>query len=185
MDTNEEKNSDSSSSPGATILFGRLAKPIAPFFNPVRLNPMSERITRDAMLMEMAVAAAKRSTCLRRRVGAIIAKDGRVLSIGYAGSPSGEPHCIDEGCLIGPDGGCIRTVHAEANAILWAAKHGIRVNGTTMYCTDSPCLACARAIVNAGIAEVKYVREYRILEGLQLFDRAGTHYVQLNYVLNL
>lgn len=170
---------DSSPSPDAMILFGTLSRRIGLSFDPERLNPMSERITRDEMLIEMAVTASKRSTCLRRRVGAIVEYGGRVLSIGYAGSLPGEPHCIEVGCEPGTDGGCLRTVHAEANAILWATKYGIRVNGATLYCTDAPCLACARLMINAGIAAVKYIRPYRLTAGLELLTRAGVEHTHL------
>jgi dCMP deaminase len=142
---------------------------------------MNNRITRDAMLTEMAVIASKRSTCSRKQVGAIIALDGRVLSLGYAGSPAGTPHCLDEGCILGPDGGCIRTVHAELNAIAFAAKQGIALIGSTMYCTDSPCLGCAKAIINAGITDVRYLREYRDVTPLELLSVAGVFATKVPY----
>ena len=131
------------------------------------------RITREAMLMEMAQAAAKRSTCDRRHVGCVIARDGRPLSLGYNGSPSGTPHCCDVGCLIGPDGGCIRTQHAEANSIAWAAREGIQVAHADLYTTVSPCLSCAKLIVNAGIRMVIYLEEYRDTSPLEYLRNAG------------
>lgn len=126
---------------------------------------MANRLSRNRMAMEMALTAAKRSTCNRRQVGAIVMLDGRPLSIGYAGSPAGTPHCLDEGCIIGPDGGCIRTQHAEANAIAWAARKGIALQSATLYVTLSPCLSCAKLIINAGIRDVWYHEEYRVLDG--------------------
>ena len=120
------------------------------------------RITRNEMLFEIARSAAKRSTCDRRHVGAVIARDGRVLSLGYNGSPSGMPHCCDVGCLVDPQtGGCIRTQHAESNAIAFAAREGIRVEGAELYTTLSPCLSCAKLIINAGISIVLYAEPYR------------------------
>ena len=120
------------------------------------------RISRDEMLFEIAATVAKRSTCDRKHIGAVIARDGRVLSIGYNGSPSRAAHCCDVGCLIDPKtGGCIRTQHAEANAIAWAAREGICTKGARLYATISPCLSCAKLIINAGIVSVQYLDLYR------------------------
>lgn len=130
------------------------------------------RITRAELFRELVLSIAKRSTCTRKSVGAVIVKDGRVLSMGYNGSPSGMPHCIDEGCLLGPEGGCIRTQHAEANAIAWAAREGISLMGATLWVTDSPCLSCAKLIVNAGIVEVVYLQRYRDESGIRLLNDA-------------
>lgn len=130
------------------------------------------RISRDAMLMEMAIIAAKRSTCLRRQVGAVIAFEGRILTLGYAGSPPGMPHCEDVGCLIGPHGGCVRTQHAEINAITFAARKGISLEGSSLYTTLSPCLHCAKAIISAGIISVMYLEKYWITEGIDLLAEA-------------
>lgn len=119
------------------------------------------RITRDAMLMQFAIVASHRSTCLRKKVGAVIAIDGRPLVTGYAGSPQGTEHCTEAGCLLGPDGGCIRTQHAEMNAIAFAARKGICLDGAWMYITVSPCLPCAKIIIGAGISRVLYKEKYR------------------------
>lgn len=126
------------------------------------------RMTRNHMLMEMAVLASQRSTCNRKKVGALIAQEGRPVAIGYAGAPAGLPHCIDIGCLIGPDGGCIRTTHAEANAISFAARMGIRTEDATLFCTTSPCYSCAKLIINAGITFVFYRDLYRDPSGIEL-----------------
>jgi len=131
------------------------------------------RISRAALYMAMAQLLAMRGTCTRARVGAVVVKDGRVISTGYVGSPSGTPHCIDVGCEIGPGGGCIRTVHAEANAIAFAAKYGIALEGSTMYCTLSSCRKCAELIINSGIKEVVYLNEYRDMAGPDLLEKAG------------
>ncbi len=133
----------------------------------------NKRESRHGMAMQMAVIASRRSTCNRRQVGAIIMLDGRPLSIGYAGSPAGTPHCLDVGCLYGPDGGCIRTQHAEANAIAWAARKGIQLEGSTMYVTLSPCLSCAKLIVNAGIKKVIFDEPYRDESGVDYLTDAG------------
>jgi dCMP deaminase len=79
------------------------------------------------------------------------------------------------GCLLGPDGGCIRTVHAELNAIAFAARKGIALEGSSLYCTDSPCLGCAKAIINAGIVSMFYLRLYRDQSGIELLSKAGVH----------
>lgn len=137
------------------------------------------------MLMEMAIIASKRSTCGRKHVGAIIAIEGRPISVGYAGAPSGLPHCLEHGCLTGPEGGCIRTQHAEANAIAFAARKGIATERATLYTTVSPCLACAKLIINAGILEVWYLELYRKMEGIALLHEKMIFCDQLKFQLDL
>jgi dCMP deaminase len=132
-------------------------------------NKTITRISRNEMHKQILETVAKRSTCTRAHVGAaLIVKDGRIISMGYAGSPSGTPHCIDAGCVRGDDGGCIRTIHAEANAIAFAAKGGISTDGCVMYTTISPCYNCAKLIINSGITAVYYLEEYRKTEGIYL-----------------
>jgi len=123
---------------------------------------MSKRPSWDEYFLEMLDAVAKRATCDRGRNSAIIVKDKRILSTGYVGSPVGLPHCDDVGHLfkkhIDEDGKesmhCVRTTHAEANAIATAARFGISVDGATLYTKMSPCLDCAKLIINAGIKRV-------------------------------
>lgn len=129
------------------------------------------RISRDELLMEMAWTASKRSTCNRAHVGAVIAHDGRVISMGYAGAPAGLPHCTHENC--NESAPCTRTVHAEASAIAYAARSGVAVEGATLYCTHCPCLDCAKIIINAGIKRVVYETPYRKTEGRDLLISAG------------
>lgn len=129
------------------------------------------RISRPDMLMGMAKLAAKRGTCLRRSVGAVIAREGRVLSLGYVGAPSGFAHCSPAEC--GPGKPCTRTIHAEANAIAFAAKEGIRIEGAVMYTTASPCNDCAKLIINSGIGAVWYDEEYRDIEPIKMLRAAG------------
>jgi len=133
---------------------------------------LGDRITRDGMYMQIAKTLAQRGTCNRASVGAVIVKGGRIISTGYVGAPSGFPHCLDIGCKE-EDGGCTRTVHAEANAIAFAAKEGISVKDGTLYTALSPCLNCARLIINAGITSVIFKEEYRDLEGIRELVRAG------------
>jgi dCMP deaminase len=118
------------------------------------------RISWDRYFMNLAVQAATRSTCPRKRVGAIIVRNRNVLSTGYNGSIRGCDHCDDIGCLMENDH-CIRTVHAEANAIIQAARHGIAIEGAEIYVTASPCFDCFKLIVNAGIRTVYYGELYR------------------------
>lgn len=135
------------------------------------------RIGRDALNMAIAHLMADRSTCIRAKVGCVIALDGRIVSTGYAGSPSGIPHCLDVGCTLGPDGGCITTVHAEAGAISFAAKKGVALDGATIYVTHSPCLNCAKLILNSGIKRVVYQIKYRDGSGLELLIQGGIEVV--------
>lgn len=133
------------------------------------------RPTRHDVLLNVAEALAERSTCHRAQVGAIIARDFRIISTGYNGSPSGMPHCpLDE------EPGCDRTVHAEANAIVYAARQGIATEGATLYTTLSPCVECAKLIVNAGIQQVYYAEAYRIPDGIQYLMDAGVNVSWLN-----
>lgn len=135
------------------------------------------RIDREEMLMEMAITASRRSTCLRRNVGAVIALDGRPLSLGYVGAPSGQPHCTPEVC--NESAPCERTIHAEANAIAFAARKGIALEGSELYTTVSPCVSCAKLIINSGIKKVWYLEEYRDQAGINLLHRSGIFSSQL------
>ena len=121
----------------------------------------TSRISRDEMLAQMVRLVAQRSTCQRRQVGALIVREGRILATGYVGSPVGRPHCLDVGCLTGPDGGCLLTLHAESNVIAFAARHGITVNGADLWCSLTPCLPCAKLILNSGIKRLFYLERYR------------------------
>lgn len=116
----------------------------------------------DRYFLDIAKAVATRSTCNRKQVGCVIVRDKCILSTGYGGSFRGAPHCSEEGCICGPDGGCRRTSHAESNAIAQAARHGIRLDGSTAYVTLSPCLMCFKLLVNAGITRIVYAEAYRI-----------------------
>lgn len=126
-----------------------------------------ERPTWDEYFMEMAQVAAKRSTCLRRSVGAVIVKNKQILASGYNGTPMGLPHCEEVGCLREqmkvPSGKChelCRGVHAEQNAITQAAYHGVSVKGATIYVTHQPCVVCTKMLINAGIERVVYANPY-------------------------
>lgn len=136
-----------------------------------------ERISRDEMFMEMAKILSKRSTCQRSQVGALIVNGGRPISGGYNGPVSGAAPCGEIGGCLGA--GCDRSIHAELNSILFAARAGISVDECTMYCTMAPCVKCAQAIVNAGIRRVVYGKAYRKTEGLEFLM---TNMVQVEQV---
>lgn len=132
------------------------------------------RISRDEMLFRMARTVADRSTCDRLHVGSVLSRDGRVISLGYNGAPAGVAHCEhpwDE-----PTGvGCTRAVHAEANAIAFAAKHGVSTWGAELHVTNMPCLKCAQLIINAGITKVSYLFFYRDPSGIILLSEGGVN----------
>jgi dCMP deaminase len=116
--------------------------------------------------MNLALQAATRSTCPRKHVGAVIVRDKTILSTGYNGSIRGAPHCTEVGCLM-ENSHCVRTVHAEANALVQAARHGVLLEGAEIYVTASPCFNCFKLIANAGIRRVHYgefYRDERVLE---------------------
>ncbi len=122
--------------------------------------------------MDITLDVSRRSTCLRAQVGAIIVKDKRILTTGYNGAPKGLPHCLDEGCEI-VDGHCVRTLHAEQNAIIQAALHGISLEGGTIYTTHQPCATCAKMIINAGMTRVIYAGLYPDALAMKYLKLAG------------
>jgi dCMP deaminase len=134
--------------------------------------PQHVRPTWDDYFMGIAVQVARRSTCDRARVGAIIVKDRRILTTGYNGSPAGLPHCDEIGHLM-VGGHCVRTLHAEQNAIIQAALHGVGVAGSTMYVTHQPCLTCAKMIINAGIRRVVFAGHYPDPHAVAFLQDAG------------
>lgn len=119
------------------------------------------RISWHDYFMLQAKTIALRSTCTRLMVGCLITRDNRVIAAGYNGSVSGDVHCIDVGCKL-ENGHCIRTIHAEANAILQCAKFGISTNGADIYVTHFPCLNCTKMIIQAGIKNLYYETDYRV-----------------------
>ena len=126
----------------------------------------------DEYFMGITFEVARRSTCNRAQVGAIIVRDKRILTTGYNGSPTGLPHCTEAGCLI-VNGHCVRTLHAEQNAIIQAALHGVSTDGATIYVTHQPCLICAKMIINAGISRVVYGGDYPDDLARQFLEEAG------------
>lgn len=131
---------------------------------------MDERKSWDSYFMDIAHIVAQRATCNRAKIGAVIVKDKNIIATGYNGSPAGQPHCTDVGCLVyesrNPDGeveqNCFRTIHAEINAIAQAAKHGVAIEGADIYITASPCYHCLKTLMNTGIQRVFYAKPYKI-----------------------
>ena len=124
----------------------------------------------DDIYMELAVNLAKRSHCIKKHVGAVLTKDTRIIAIGYNGPPAGTHNCDVEfpgtGCARDSKGSCSLALHAEQNAILYAVKNNTSVEGSTLYVTLSPCLACARIIFSMGIAKVVYLYYYAEYKGI-------------------
>jgi dCMP deaminase len=130
------------------------------------------RPTWNQYFMNIAHEVAQRSTCERAQVGAVIVREKRILTTGYNGSPRGLPHCTEVGCLMENEH-CIRTLHAEQNAIIQAALHGVITEGATIYVTHQPCFICAKTIINAGISEIVYDKEYKDDRSLDFLQQAG------------
>lgn len=120
---------------------------------------MDNRIDWDQYFMTQATLLSLRSTCTRLSVGAVIVRDRRVIAGGYNGSVSGDVHCIDEGCYL-VEGHCVRTIHAEMNAVLQCAKFGVATDGAEVYVTDFPCLQCTKMLLQSGIIKINYLRNY-------------------------
>lgn len=141
---------------------------------------MSQRPSWDDYFLEIAETVAKRSTCLRRRVGAVIVKDERILATGYNGAPRGLPHCEEVGCLrekMGVPSGerheLCRGIHAEQNAVIQAALYGVSTQGGIVYTTTHPCAVCAKILVNAGIKKVVTRADYPDPLAKEILDLAG------------
>jgi len=134
----------------------------------------------DQYFMEITQVVAKRSTCLRRHVGAVIIKDRHILSTGYNGAPSGLLHCLETGCIRekldvprGERHELCRGLHAEQNAIIQAAVHGVQIKGGTLYSTTFPCVLCAKMLINAGIVKIVYQGSYPDQLSLEILKEAN------------
>ena len=150
------------------------------------MSKKNERPSWDDYFLEVANTVAKRATCDRGRSGCVIARDKQLLVTGYVGSPTGLPHCDDVGHqmkkVIHEDGHitqhCVRTVHAEQNAICQAAKQGISINNASLYCRMTPCRTCAMLIINCGIKRVVCERKYHAgAESEEMFKQSGIELV--------
>src|SRR5574339_221869 len=130
---------------------------------------MDTRVSWDEYFMNIARVVATRATCDRKHVGAVLVRDKTILSTGYNGSIRGLPHCTEVGHTM-EEGHCVATVHAEANAIIQAARNGVQIEGADIYTTASPCWACFKLIANAGVKRVFFAEFYR---DSRIFDVAG------------
>ncbi|HET6456952.1 MAG TPA: cytidine/deoxycytidylate deaminase family protein [Armatimonadota bacterium] len=147
---------------------------------------MNHRPNWDEYFLEIAQVVAKRSTCVRRQIGAVIVKDRRILTTGYNGAPSGLAHCLETGCLrdqlgiaSGQRAEMCRALHSEMNAIIQAAQHGVSTKGATLYCTHQPCSVCARMLINAGIVRLVYVGDYPDEFAMSLLQESGMEVVRM------
>lgn len=139
-----------------------------------------QRPSWDTYFMDIANLVSRRSTCLRRAVGAVAVKEHRVLATGYNGAPAGIRHCAEVGCLresmnveSGQRHELCRGIHAEQNAIIQAAYHGVPIRSAILYCTNLPCTICTKMLINAGIAEICYQEGYADQLSRSLLDEAG------------
>jgi len=140
----------------------------------------------DQYFMDIALQVATRSTCLRRQVGAVLVKDKRILATGYNGAPRNMKHCSQTGCLreklnipSGERHEICRALHAEMNAILQAAAHGVQLRESIMYSTTQPCVLCAKMIINVGVTTVFMTEGYPDKLARQMLDEAGVRLIQL------
>ncbi|HEY4883976.1 MAG TPA: cytidine/deoxycytidylate deaminase family protein [Myxococcales bacterium] len=133
----------------------------------------------DSYFMQIAAVVASRATCDRKHVGALLVRDRIILSTGYNGSIRGMPHCDDVGHVL-ENGHCVATIHAEANAILQAARNGVRIEGADIYTTASPCWPCFKMIANAGIKRIVYGEFYRDERIFEVARKVGIELVDLS-----
>lgn len=145
-----------------------------------------KRPTLDEYFMRICDDVATRATCRRRKIGAVIIKDKQILSTGYNGAPKKMPDCLEEGCLrdrlkieSGTRHEICRAVHAEQNAIIQCAYHGVSSKDSILYVNTPPCRICAKMIINAGIKEVRYKGDYPDKEAFNLFKEAGVKIVKI------
>jgi dCMP deaminase len=139
---------------------------------------MAERASWDEYFMNIATVVSSRSTCPRKLVGAVIVREKTILSTGYNGSIRGMPHCTEVGHMM-ENGHCVATIHAESNAILQAARNGVRIEDGTIYITASPCWSCFKQIANAGIRRIVYGEFYRDDRIFAVAERLGIQLVHL------
>lgn len=148
---------------------------------------MTERPDWDHYFMEIAAVVSTRSTCLRRQVGALLVLNKRILSTGYNGAPGGLSHCLEIGCIreklnipSGERHELCRGIHAEQNAIIQAAVHGVAINNSMLYCTHYPCAQCAKMLINAGVKKLILSENYPDELAKKLFSEAG---IDITYIV--
>ncbi|MBI5726914.1 MAG: cytidine/deoxycytidylate deaminase family protein [Ignavibacteriales bacterium] len=133
---------------------------------------LSKRPSWDDYFLKVAMLVSERATCPRMHCGCVLVRDKKILATGYNGSPPGEPHCEDEGCRL-VDNHCIRTIHAEMNAILQCSVHGVSTKGASAYVTNMPCTNCAKALIMAGIKDVVIFSDYKDSLADEFFANSG------------
>jgi dCMP deaminase len=126
----------------------------------------------DEYFMQIARTVATRATCPRAAVGAVLVREHRILTTGYNGSPRGVPHCTEVGCMLVNDH-CMRATHAEANAIVQAALHGVNLSDSVAYCTHQPCVNCSKLLISAGVRKIVYEVPYPDAIAAELLSEAG------------
>ncbi len=139
----------------------------------------NKRPSWDEYFLKLAMLASERATCPRMHCGCILVKDRFVLATGYNGSLPGQPHCEDAGCLI-VDNHCVRTNHAEINALVQAAGHGVNIKGSTAYITNMSCTTCAKALIAAGIKRVVVFSDFHDTLAVDFFTGSGVEIVKLD-----
>ena len=152
---------------------------------------MKNRPSYDEYFMEMAYIVSKRSTCIRRKVGAILVKDKHILSTGYNGAPKGHKHCSIEGCLreknnvpSGERHEICRGLHAEQNVIIQASVFGVPIKNSILYCTNTPCIVCAKMLINAGIKEIVFSGEYPDYLAKQMLNESNIKLRKIKKIFN-
>ena len=148
-------------------------------------SPEHNRPSWDRYFLKIARDVAERATCCRRHVGAVLVRDKRILATGYNGAPRNVPHCLEVGCMrekmkvpSGQRHELCRGVHAEMNALLQCAFHGVESGDSTMYCTSTPCSLCSKMLINAGVRRVVYLGEYPDDLGRELLEEAGVELIK-------
>jgi len=141
-------------------------------------NYQKKRPSWDEYFLKVAMLVSERATCPRMHCGCVIVKDKQILSTGYNGSIPGDEHCEDVGCMI-VDNHCVRTIHAEMNALLQCALHGVSTQGATAYITNMPCTNCAKALIAAGIKEIVIFSDYHDTLAEEFFARAKVNIKRL------
>jgi dCMP deaminase len=134
----------------------------------------SHRPNWDQYFLKLAMLASERATCPRMHCGCVLVKNKNVISTGYNGSIPGDQHCEDIGCLI-VDNHCVRTVHAEMNALVQAAKRGHAIDGATAYVTNMPCTTCSKALITAGVERVVVFSDFHDTLAMEFFAKAKVH----------
>jgi dCMP deaminase len=174
----------------------RISRISESFFNPGNGSPLKEKAKKkvsshrpswEEYFMDITHLVAKRSTCLRRQVGAVLVKDKKILATGYNGAPSRLEHCLDTGCLrekqripSGERHELCRGLHAEQNAIIQAAYHGVEIREATLYCTNHPCIICSKMVINAGIQKVVFEDGYADALAKEMLKESGIKIEKFN-----